>query len=84
MTRIGNYYIVQTSYQNIPDGSIIVACGYLDGQMVSIDTMSKGDEEAEAEDLTLEGDLDTVQVMALDNTERRAPLCPCNVITRFH
>ena len=84
VTRIGNYYIVQTSYQNIPDGSIIVACGYLDGQMVSIDTMSKGDEEAEAEDLTLEGDLDTVQVMALDNTERRAPLCPCNVITRFH
>ena len=83
VTKIGNYYMVQMSYQNIPDGSTVIACGYLDGRMIAVATMSKGEEGSE-EGLTLEGELDTVQVMALDNTERRAPLCPCNVITRFH
>ena len=78
VTKDGDTHTVHTSFYRIPDGSLLLACGYLGGQMVAVEFGTVGD----GEDLRLEGEFDTIQVMALDSEESLRPLCASNRVTQ--
>jgi len=65
---------VHTTAYRITNG-VLLACGYLNGQMVDVVSGEPGS----ADGLTLDGEFDTIRVFALD-TDTYKPLCPRNTI----
>lgn len=74
VTRMDTFYMVRTTFYRISSGTLFV-CGYLNGQLMEVVSA----DVRQSDGLTLEGDFDTIRVMALENGTN-LPLCPCNVI----
>ncbi|MBR3570055.1 MAG: amidase domain-containing protein [Oscillibacter sp.] len=77
VAKNGSQHIVSTTLYRIPSG-VLFACGYLNGQMAAV--ASKG--ATESQDMILDGDFDSILVMALDNTNGMRPLCESRLILR--
>lgn len=74
VSRAGASCHVQTTVYRIPRGTLI-ACGYLNGQLIDVSTKEIGQEG----DMILDSNIDMVRVIAVGPT--RQPLCTANVIS---
>ncbi len=70
VTKNGSQHNISATLYRIPYG-VIFACGYLNGQFIA--AVSK--DVADTQDMFLDGDFDTILIMALDDTNNMRPLC---------